>query len=233
MYGAGEPDRRNLPPLGEAVMYMQIAATRQRRTYGGVFNANRVKRLPAIQSSDPELVKLEHRGIPRLDERHVCWTPGIPKQRGPESTLRRFYFRRDVELQLYGYTHGCIGWNAARDGRVAKPHSLDCRDWIEHAIISEESDETRRRNEVSQRRRDAVGVPLEPRLGRADKLPPGGVAGERAPPEWPGTETLMEEQASGSTDLPMRIAVGKRTTEVTESDGCQNWKGSKSWKNRG
>ena len=44
------------------------------------------------------------------------------------------------------------------------------------------------------------------------------MTGDPARPEQPGTEIVMEEQASGFTDLPMRIDVDKRTTEVTESD---------------
>ena len=61
----------------------------------------------------------------------------------------------------------------------------------------------------SQRRRDAVRVQLQPRPGRVDELPPGEVAGELALPEQARAETVMEEEASGRTDLPMRTAVDK------------------------
>ena len=77
------------------------------------------------------------------------------------------------------------------------------RDPIENAILSAESNEIRRRYEESQRRRDAPEVPLEPRPGRVDELPPSEMAGEPAPLEQPRTETVMDEHASGSTDSPM------------------------------
>ena len=173
---------------------------------------------------------------------------------------RRSYIRRDTGLQLYGYTDGCLGCNAASEGRVAKPDSLECRKQIESAILSEESDEIRKRYKESQRRRDAPGVPLEPRPGLVGELPPSEGAGELA--LSPRSETIVEE-VSVSTDLPMRIAVEKRTVEVTESDrqakwsntdvselvdelmhleaalgprlrdGCQNVKIGKSWKSHG
>ena len=53
--------------------------------------------------------------------------------------------------------------------------------------------------------------------------------GESALPELPTTETVTEEQASGSTDLPMRIVVGKRPTQqVAEKrrdprQTCESW----------
>ncbi|CAK0871008.1 unnamed protein product [Prorocentrum cordatum] len=77
----GKPYRRKLPPFGEAVMYMPVSTVRRRRKFEdrwetgiylglversnmllvgtprGVFKVNCVKRLPAIQSSDPELLK--------------------------------------------------------------------------------------------------------------------------------------------------------------------------------
>ena len=43
------------------------------------------------------------------------------------------------------------GCNATREERVAKPHSLGCRDQIESAILSTESDEILKRYEESQR----------------------------------------------------------------------------------
>ena len=47
----------------------------------------------------------------------------------------------------------------------------------------------------SQRRRDAAGVPLEPRLGRVDELPSCEVAGDSAPPEQARTATVTEEKS--------------------------------------
>ena len=102
--------------------------------------------------------------------------------------------------------------------RVPKPHSPESRDPIENAILSAESNEIRRRYEESQRRRNAAGVPLDPGPGRVDELLPGEVAGEPAPLEQPRTETVMDEHASGCTDLPMWIEGDKETTEATESD---------------
>ena len=75
----------------------------------------------------------------------------------------------------------------------------------------------RRRNEGSQR--DPAGVSLEPRPGRVDELPPGEVAGELALPGQPRNRDSSPTSLRKDTQLPMRIAVGKRTTEVTESDG--------------
>ena len=82
-------------------------------------------------------------------------------------------------------------------------------EWRSHTVKSAETglrmrscqktDELRRRYEESERRCDAAGVPLEARPRRVDELPPGEVAGS------PTTETAMEEQASRSTELPMRI----------------------------
>ena len=169
---------------------------------------------PAIEDCDPELVKSivgtpwdppSGREARVLDNEPLTATesivpqaelrPRIPKQRKPETIPRRFYFRRDVELQLYGYTDRCVGCNAARDGRLAKQQSLECRDRIEYAILFEESDEVRKRCEESHRRRDAAGVPLEPRPGR-----PGEVAGESALPDGkrPREVTASDRQAKRS-----------------------------------
>ena len=75
------------------------------------------------------------------------------------------------------------------------------------------------------------------------ETPPGEVAGEPAPLEEPRIAAAMEEQASRSTDLPARIDIENRTTEIREGDrqakkstaigprlrgGCQNWKSGKS-----
>ena len=52
---------------------------------GGVFKVHCITTSPAIQSSDPELVKsvVGTLGIPRLAERHVCWTTSQSQQQNP------------------------------------------------------------------------------------------------------------------------------------------------------
>ncbi|CAK0797196.1 unnamed protein product [Prorocentrum cordatum] len=93
----GKTYRRKLPPFGEAVMYMPMSTARRRRKFEdrwetgiylglversnmllvgtprGVFKVNCVKRLPEIQSSDPELLK-SIVGVP--------WDP-VPGEPGP------------------------------------------------------------------------------------------------------------------------------------------------------
>ena len=59
-----------------------------------------------------------------------------------------------------------------------EPHSLECRNLFASEILSEESDENRRRYEETQRRREAAGVPLELRPGRVEELPPAKGAGK-------------------------------------------------------
>ena len=200
-----------------------------------VFKVNCIKRLPCHPIhlgtvSNPALGRqaraLDYEPLtatePIVPEAELL--PRIPKQGEPETIPTRFYIRQDVELQLYGYRR------MHREGKVAKPHSLEFRDLIETSLLSEESDDVRRRYEESKQRRNAAGVPLEPRPGRVVDLPPGEVAGELSLLEQPRTETEMEEQASGTTGLPLIIAVENKQKSQKETEEprdprqtCQSW----------
>ena len=96
-------------------------------TSGGVFKVGCIKRLAALQSSEPELVTsivgtpFDHtpggtRAGPRTthSDRTHCFRGRVASsQRNPETIPRRFYVRRDVDLKLYGCTDGCLGCNEA------------------------------------------------------------------------------------------------------------------------
>ena len=115
-----------------------IGGTKQHAT-GGVSKVNCIKRLLVIHSSDPELRLLDpmpgrearvldnetlttHNNRTHCSRGENCHSR-LPKQRESETIPRRFSSRRDSELQLYRYTDGCIGCNAACEWRVANPVS--------------------------------------------------------------------------------------------------------------
>eukprot|EP00972_Heterocapsa_arctica_P092499 13643187-Heterocapsa_arctica.AAC.1 len=56
---------------------------------------------------------------------------------------RRVYIRAGVELIKYGYTAGCQGCAAARDGRPPLSHSEDCRVRIESEMEKEAAEGVR------------------------------------------------------------------------------------------
>ena len=169
----GKPYRRTVSPFGESVMYTQIAAnatnTKIRRPMGhwnplwigeakhnmlvgttsGVFKVNCIKRLPRLQSSDPELVKsivgTPWDPTPGREARVLDYEPlTVTEPINPEAELPPRIPNRDdsafdgtrITVRL---TDGCIWRIAAREGRVAHPQSLEYRDPIENAILSEES----------------------------------------------------------------------------------------------
>ena len=53
--------------------------------------------------------------------------------RGP----KRVYIRREVELVRYGFTPGCPGCDAARDGGEPKNHTQVCRNRIEQEMAKD------------------------------------------------------------------------------------------------
>ena len=158
-------------------------------TTGGVFKVNYIpKRLPAIQSSDLEHVK-SIVGTP--------WDPApgrqarvldvSPSRRQKPLLQRRSCFHEIPNREnqkpvqddsTFDETVNYICTDTQTDAPGAmqrvrdEPHSLEGRSWFASAILSEESDEIRRRFEETQRRREAAGVPLELRPGRVEELPP-------------------------------------------------------------
>jgi hypothetical protein len=124
-------------------------------TPGGVIKVNNVKRLPPSQRRDPELLKVV-KGLPwcltpsgKEGEAgvgdapvKVALEPVVPEEELPpavkprveDQKAKNFYIRRDVELQLHGFTPGCAGCDAAQTGRVATRHSDECRARIYKAV---------------------------------------------------------------------------------------------------
>ena len=151
----------------------------------GVRKVNCIKRLPRIQAKDPLLAQ-SVKGYPwSLSEGArvadgddeaavmVATEPIVPEEdlppplprlpRGPEALPRRVYIRREVELQRYGFTLGCRGCVAARDGGRAATHSDECRRRIEAAMAEDEG--VRDRLEKAREARGEEGVRRDGRAG--------------------------------------------------------------------
>ena len=77
--------------------------------------------------------------IPAVIDKEIEATDAqLPKvvEFGPTEP-RSVYIRKNVELARYGYTEGCPGCAAARDGRTAKSHNAACRERIERAMADD------------------------------------------------------------------------------------------------
>ena len=99
-----------------------------------MFKVNCIKKVAATQSSDPEVAN-SIAGTPwnpPLDERRACWTTNRSQRaRGRVASTNAQPVRSRIHSETIllstrrritiGRIHGCIGCNAAREGRVAKP----------------------------------------------------------------------------------------------------------------
>ena len=56
---------------------------------------------------------------------------------------RGIYIRKDVELQRYGYTEGCDGCMAARQGLTHRQHNRACRERIAQELLKTEEGRAR------------------------------------------------------------------------------------------
>ena len=120
-------------------------------TADGVVKARTIRRLAPDARADADLLgKLagvpwkpvpsapESDSIPvaiRLDARPVVPASELPSEpTHAESLARGLYIRREVELEKFGYTEGCLGCTAAFMGAPAMPHSAECRQRIMKAM---------------------------------------------------------------------------------------------------
>ena len=170
-------------------------------TTGGVFNVNFIKRFIAIQSSDAELVRsiVGVLGIPRLDERRACWATNHSQRQNP--MLRR-------QSCLHGFAK-----------KHREPEAIPRRSHIP----------TRRRFPIVRIHRWMYRVQRNDDAMQREYhcCQDQDVLMSYHQTKWlasqycwnqPRTETVTEEQASGCSDLLVRLAVEKRTIDVEESD---------------
>ena len=129
-------------------------------------------------------------------------TPPAPKEedrvqvkRDGETVPRPFsILRRD--LVDYGYTPGCPGCYAAANDRRYRPHTINCRQRIEKAMLEDEQGSNRIKE--ARAREDAY---LEERVRLADEIarppmPPDAVVEDprEVPRAAPSPDATMEDQ---------------------------------------
>eukprot|EP00971_Amphidinium_carterae_P259645 5152045-Amphidinium_carterae.1 len=163
---------------------------------GAIISVRSFKRLPPGQKASGALVK-GLRGIP--------WRPGgdvehewaklnvqlpvavVPREQLPppamaEAIARNVYIRRSVELQKFGYTDGCAGCRAAKEGDArALPHSPECRARLVNLMRAEPA--------LAGRVHDA-----EMRVLRASTM----ASGEQQQQRGPGEPMDLEVPAEGT-----------------------------------
>jgi hypothetical protein len=167
----------------------------------GVRKVNCIRRLPAIQSADRELV-LSIKGYPwahtegaedqepgemptmEATEPIVAeedLPPKLPGTRAAEALPRKVYIRREVELKKYGFTlKGCKGCQAASGNLVPAPHSDACRARIEQAM--QDDPEVQHRMAAVAMARNELGEPVRVESG-PQTLPAGATLGEEVQEE--------------------------------------------------
>ncbi|CAJ1446434.1 unnamed protein product [Effrenium voratum] len=80
---------------------------------------------------------------------------------------RGLYIRRDIELQQFGYTAGCDGCEAAREGLAHRQHTKACKKRIAEEL--ERSDEGKKRVQQMREREERYIVAFQERAEREEQ----------------------------------------------------------------
>ena len=139
------------------------------------------------------------------------------KQRDGEAVPRPFSIQRR-DLINYGYTPGCPGCYAAANDRKYKPHTTQCRDRLEKAMLDDETQSNRVKD--ARAREDAF---LEQKIREADE------ASKSMQVEARRLDPIPEDRMSSSIPTPPTPVAEMQTNEHGTNGNVEDGQTTMTW----